>query len=95
VAKHKITVCTKGKTCRKRGAREIYCALEQQIEALGLEKQIKLKKSDCLGRCGRAPTVRVKPHKVFYGSVSSSDCSDIISSLISNSILDRLRLKKG
>jgi (2Fe-2S) ferredoxin len=93
--KPKIVVCTKGKTCRKRGAKDVFCALEAQLEELGLEKQICLKKSDCLGRCGRGPTVKVKPDKYFYSGVRPSDCHDIIASLIRKTGMALLKLKKA
>ena len=83
--KTKVIVCTKGKTCRKQGARAVFCALEEQIERLGLDGLVKLKKADCLGNCGNGPTVQVKPAKVCYGSVGPEDCGEIIRSLGLNS----------
>ena len=79
--KTKVIVCTRGKTCRKQGARKVFCALEKSLERLGLDDVVKLKKSDCLGNCGFGPTVKVKPAKVCYGSVLPEDCSEIIRSL--------------
>jgi NADH-quinone oxidoreductase subunit F/NADP-reducing hydrogenase subunit HndC len=95
MSKQKVFVCTKGKTCRKRGAREVFCALEQEIEAQGLEEQIKLKKTECMGHCGKGPTVKIKPDKVWYGSVSPRDCAEIIRSLLAKTPISRLRLKKA
>jgi sirohydrochlorin cobaltochelatase len=94
VAEHKVLICTKGKTCRKRGAKEVYCALQQQIEDQGLEDEIRLKKVDCLGRCGRGPTVKVKPFKVWYGGVSPADCRELIGSILRKTPLSRLKLNK-
>jgi sirohydrochlorin cobaltochelatase len=91
--KQKVFVCTKGKTCRKLGGKEVFCALEREIEEQGLGDQIKLKKTDCLGKCGRGPTIKVKPHKIWYGRVLPSDCSEVIRSVLSRIPIDRLKLK--
>ena len=79
--KLKLVVCTKGKACKKRGAKKVFCALEEQIEDFGLEKKICLKKSDCLGYCGQGPTVEVKPLDHLYGWLEPSDCFDLVKAL--------------
>lgn len=94
MSKKKIIVCTKGKTCKKLGSKDVYCSLEKQIEKMGLEKDIILKKSDCLGACGRGPAVKVKPNKWHYGRVSPDDCKEILRSLVKKSPIERLFVKR-
>jgi (2Fe-2S) ferredoxin len=81
MGKAKLFVCTKGKSCRKRGAKKVFCALKQEIKLVGLSGECKLKKSDCLGGCGSGPTVRIKPGKLWFQEVLPADCRDIIGTL--------------
>lgn len=61
----KLLVCTKGKHCKKRGAKEILCGLSEQLECQGLKSKISLKKSECLGKCSRGPAVQIMPEDQF------------------------------
>lgn len=94
MAKQKVLICTKGKACRKRGSKELFCAMAESIENLGLEDEICLKKTDCMGHCGRGPAIKVKPDKLIYGWVSRSDIREILWSLVSGKRIKRLTLKK-
>jgi NADH:ubiquinone oxidoreductase subunit E len=97
MSKTKVSVCT-GKDCRKRGSKEVFCALEESIESLGLEKNICVKKVDCISQCGRGPLVKVKnpdaDSKTFYGWVSVNDVRELIWALVSGRPIERLKLKK-
>lgn len=94
MAKNKVAICT-GKACKKRGSKELLCAFEQSIESLGLQDDIKLKTTDCMGQCGRGPLIKVKkPEKTFYGWVSVNDVRELMWALVSNRPIERLRLKK-
>ncbi len=79
--KIKILVCTKGKHCQKRGAEEVLCAFKAERECLGLEDEISVKKSECLGMCDKGPGVYVKGLKLSYKKVSPKDCRDILRTL--------------
>lgn len=79
--KLKLILCTKGKHCKKRGAKKVLCALAEQIEQFGLDEKICLKKSDCLGKCGRGPTMQVQPTDRYYGNLEPELCEDFVRSL--------------
>ncbi|MBX9685811.1 MAG: (2Fe-2S) ferredoxin domain-containing protein [Candidatus Obscuribacterales bacterium] len=79
--KLKLFVCTKGKHCKKRGAKKILCALLDSLETFGLEDKVCLKKSDCLGKCGRGPAVQVMPRDEYYGNFEADDCEDFVKAL--------------
>lgn len=96
MSKSKVSVCA-GKDCRKRGSKQVYCALAESIEALGLEKNVGVKKTDCVGECGRGPVIKVKnaaADKTFYGWVAVSDVRELIWALVSGRPIERLKLKK-
>ena len=81
--KLKLLVCTKGKHCKKSGAKKVLCALMEQLEDLGLEDDVCIKKTDCLGQCSKAPAVQVKPQNIYYGRLDPDDCEKIVKSLAS------------
>lgn len=76
--KVKIIVCTKGKTCKKRGAKKVLNALEDAVDEYGLEDKICLKKSECLGKCGRGPVAKVKDSGDFFGFLEPDNCIDLV-----------------
>ena len=81
MAKTKVLVCTKGKSCKKRGSKKVFCALARQLENFGLGDLVSLRKVDCLGLCDRGPAIEIKPDKVAIARVSPEDCKDIVKSL--------------
>ena len=89
----KLLICT-NKSCKKRGSREVLHALEDEIEARGLEDKICVKSSECLGLCDKGPAVKVKKEKVAFSRVSPEDCLEIIDALIHERPLDRTKVKR-
>ena len=79
--KLKVLICTEGKHCRKRGAKKVHCALLEQLESFGIEDSVCLKKSECLGQCGRGPAVQVQPLDRFYGLAEPEHCKDFVRSI--------------
>lgn len=76
--KLQLFVCTKGKHCKRRGAKKILCRLAEELQEHGLEKKICLKKSECLGKCGRGPAVQVLPTEEIYGLIKSDHCEEFV-----------------
>ncbi len=91
----KVLVCTKGRKCRKRGSKGVLTALRDAVDDHDLGDTIKVKKSDCLGICGKGPVVYVRRGKICYAYVTESDCEDIVRSLQDAEPVARLALKKG
>lgn len=90
----KLIVCV-GKHCRKRGSKDVLCALEKQIGRFEADDDICLKKRDCLGFCGQGPAIAIKESKIRYGKVDPKDCADIVRQLIKDKKpIKRLALKK-
>jgi len=79
--KLKLYVCTKGKTCKKRGAKKVFEGLEKAIEDFYLEKKVCVKKTGCLGKCGKGPTIDVQPLDHMYGSIFPDVCEDFVRAL--------------
>ena len=58
-----IRVCAK-KNCWKQGGRELYEALDRQLDALGRPANVTLQPVGCLDQCKHAPNVECG-HRVY------------------------------
>jgi NADH:ubiquinone oxidoreductase subunit E len=75
----RIEVCT-GSHCRRAGAKKLYQALENLVEATG--GGIRLKAADCLDECEAAPVLALKPGKRLCQHVGHKDLPGIVQSLV-------------
>ncbi|MGF1493472.1 MAG: ferredoxin [Microcoleaceae cyanobacterium] len=66
--KAKILVCQKS-DCRKRGANQLYAALEEELAERQLQGQVKLQSTGCLKRCKAGPNVIFMPDKANFSRV--------------------------
>jgi (2Fe-2S) ferredoxin len=73
----KILICQKS-TCWKNGGARIYEKITEELKSLGLDNQIMIKKTGCMGRCKSAPNLVVLPDKQKYSCVSECEISDLI-----------------
>lgn len=79
--KTKLLVCTEGKHCRKRGSKDVYCALRDALAKQDLEDSVKIKKSECLGMCKSGPAVEIRAFDLKFKGLSPDKCSKIIKAL--------------
>jgi bidirectional [NiFe] hydrogenase diaphorase subunit len=79
--KLKLYVCTKGKACKKRGGKKVFDKLEEAIRDFDLEKNVCVKKTSCLGKCGKGPAIELQPLDRIYGSVFPETCEDFVRAL--------------
>lgn len=63
--KGKILICKKS-SCRKRGGKEIYDKITEELRVQGLDDSVTVKKTGCMGRCKSAPNLVVLPGKNRY-----------------------------
>jgi len=74
-------VCTGGKTCPQQGSFAIWMALKARVKELGLEDEIRISKSGCIGQCGYGPMACVYPDNVWYGALSGDDVDALLDHL--------------
>ncbi|MEG1519877.1 MAG: NAD(P)H-dependent oxidoreductase subunit E, partial [Clostridia bacterium] len=83
------TGCTSGKS------REIFEAFEAEINALKLDKEVKVIMTGCFGLCALGPIVVVYPEGAFYSQVKVADAKEIIDEHIQKGrIVKRLLYKE-
>lgn len=73
----KITVCA-GTGCTASGALDVKQALEEAIDAEGVEIPVETKISGCRGFCEQGPLVSILPENILYTRVKPKDASKIV-----------------
>ena len=64
--------------CIREGSRQLRDKLESTLKARGIEKNVHISLSGCLGMCSKGPIVIVNPGFTVYGNVSDSDIDEIV-----------------
>ncbi|MCG3136558.1 MAG: Ferredoxin--NADP reductase [Phycisphaerae bacterium] len=85
-----VLVCTGG-GCIASGALEVSTALRQQIETQGLQEEVKVIETGCLGPCAVGPVAAVYPDGVFYQNIRPDDIPEIVNEhLLKGRVVQRL-----
>jgi len=73
----KILVCQKS-DCQKRGAAAVCKALENALNARGLEEEVTVQGTGCLKQCKAGPNIVVMPDKTRYSRIAPAEVPAII-----------------
>lgn len=85
-----VLVCG-GTGCTSSNSGEIINALEIEIKARGLEKEVEVVKTGCFGLCALGPIMIVYPEGSFYSMVKVEDIPEIVEEhLLKGRIVKRL-----
>lgn len=85
-----VLVCG-GTGCTSSNSGEIINALEREIKAKGLEKEVEIVKTGCFGLCALGPIMIVYPEGSFYSMVKVEDIPEIVEEhLLKGRIVKRL-----
>ncbi|HHY46755.1 MAG TPA: NADH-quinone oxidoreductase subunit NuoF [Firmicutes bacterium] len=72
-----VLVCG-GAGCVSSGCRAVQEALKSELAKQGLDKEIKVVETGCMGSCDLGPVMVVYPEGVFYRKVRPEDARDIV-----------------
>jgi NADP-reducing hydrogenase subunit HndC len=72
-----LRVCC-GAGCLSSGAGELLAELKQVLAAKGLEREVDVIPTGCMGPCNQGPLVRVSPDDTIYGEVKVPDADDLV-----------------
>ncbi len=75
-------ICTRGKTCPTQGSDAIWAELKRRVHERGLQDEIRVSKSGCVGQCGHGPMACVYPDNVWYGALESGDVDALLDHLV-------------
>ena len=67
-----VLVCTNA-DCASRGSLNVLSALRREIREAGRERDLRVTRTGCMGRCGEGPTVAVYPDGIWYRAVQAGD----------------------
>ena len=73
----RISVCN-GDKCKNKGAKKVRARLKDLVKERGLEDSVELKKTDCCGKCGDGPVVKIRPGKGYETKVKAKDTEKIL-----------------
>lgn len=77
--KHKICVCC-GASCISSGAEALLAKLKEEIKNRGLENEVAIIPSGCMGPCNEGPLVKYLPENTIYQKVNCDNISAIVQS---------------
>jgi sirohydrochlorin ferrochelatase/(2Fe-2S) ferredoxin len=77
--------------CADRGSVPLIAELRRALKAVGRDKDIRVTRTGCMGRCGEGPTVAVYPDGVWYRGVREGDADELVREhLIGDRLVSRL-----
>jgi sirohydrochlorin ferrochelatase/(2Fe-2S) ferredoxin len=85
-----VLVCTNA-DCADRGSISLLDELRRQLKDAGIERDIRVTRTGCMGRCGEGPTVVVYPDGIWYRGVRREDAGVLLSDhLLGDKLVARL-----
>ena len=89
LAKHVLVCCNAD--CADRGSLPLLGALRRSVRSAGRERDIRVTRTSCMGRCGEGPTVAVYPDGVWYRGVRAEDAGELVREhLLADRLVSRL-----
>lgn len=89
-----ILVCA-GAACVSSGCRDIRDAVVAKVKEYGLQDEVKVIETGCVGSCDLGPLALVYPEGIFYQKLKPEDADDIVSQhLLKGRIVERLLYKE-
>lgn len=79
-------------SCAAGGSRELLDLLKVGVAERGLRSRVRVCGSTCLDLCSAGPAVALMPDHVFYGGVTVDDVPEVLDSLESGAVVERLVL---
>lgn len=90
IKKH-VLICT-NHDCANRGSIEILHELRRGLRSRKAQKDFKITRTSCMGKCGEGPTVAIYPDGIWYRNFSKEDISSLIENHLLNDILVEHRI---
>jgi (2Fe-2S) ferredoxin len=78
-----VLVC-KGGDCKKRGSKAVRKALKDELRAEGLNRDVRVDSTDCLGFCKHGPNLVVYPGGTWYLGVTENDVPEVVEQHLKN-----------
>jgi len=90
-AQYKTLISIGVSTCSiARGATKVVEELRSEIRKRGLEKEVYVKETGCLGMCEKEPQLIIYPAETSYFNVKPDDVPEVVSSIVEGRVVERL-----
>ncbi|HET6843745.1 MAG TPA: CbiX/SirB N-terminal domain-containing protein [Candidatus Angelobacter sp.] len=77
--------------CAERGSISLISKLRRLLNASGHERDIRVTRTSCMGRCGEGPTVAIYPDGIWYRNMTEADAEELVREhLLNNRLIGRL-----
>ena len=94
VTRAHVLVCA-GAACVSSGCREIRDAIVHKVKEKGLQDEVKIIETGCIGSCDLGPLALIYPEGVLYQKLKPEDAEEIVSEhLLKGRIVERLLYKE-
>ena len=94
---HHIFVCASTRlngmvqgACEKRESHNLLQMITEELTDRGLDGEIMVTSTGCLGLCDNGPVVIIYPEGIWYGKVTEDDISDIVDAIEEGEEVERL-----
>lgn len=77
--KHKICVCC-GASCISSGAEAVLKKMQDEIKARGMDQEVEVIPTGCMGPCNQGPLVKHMPDNTIYQKITEENIAQIIQS---------------
>ena len=77
--KHKLCVCC-GAGCISSGSEEVLKKLQEEVKTRGLESEVEVISTGCMGPCNQGPLIKFLPEYAIYQKVDCSNIAKIVQS---------------
>ena len=77
--KHKLCVCC-GASCISSGSEEVLKKLQEEIKTRGIESEVEVIPTGCMGPCNQGPLIKCLPEYAIYQKVDCSNIARIVQS---------------
>lgn len=77
IKRMQVLVCA-GTGCTIGNSGELIKEFEKEIRAMGLDKEVDVLRTGCLGLCGAGPNISIYPDNIIYKGVKKEDVKDIV-----------------
>jgi sirohydrochlorin ferrochelatase/(2Fe-2S) ferredoxin len=72
-----VLVCANA-DCADRGGLTVLDAMRRAVRRAGVQREVRVTRTSCMGRCGEGPALVVYPDGVWYRGVRPADATDIV-----------------
>ncbi len=85
-----------GSGCVSAGAKKIKQELQKQVREFGIESEVNIIETGCMGPCDFGPLMLIYPEGVFYKQLKPEDMKEVVEEhFVKGRVVERLLMRDG